>query len=275
MRLLPFAKVESIQNDFVLLDLVRISEPVDLPALAIRMCARRFGVGSDGLLTLEQVAGGGALGVRMFNPDGTEDFCGNGLRCAAWYARERGLAAADFELLHGGRRIRAHVSPSGSVCTTIGRASFQPEDVPLASDRELFCEELTVMGTSYQASALNTGSTHTILHVAKLPDDSEFQRVSAWLEHDPLFPQRTSVIWCVADDKHLSIRIWERGVGETMGCGTGSSAAVVAQARKHGLSGVFEVRNPGGEVQVRLDSWDGELHVKSQAAIVYEGEFLV
>jgi diaminopimelate epimerase len=262
--LMRFAKVESIGNDFVL-----IESGEDYAALAIRLCSRHFGVGSDGLLVVSPLDGG--VDMRMFNPDGTEDFCGNGLRCAAVYAVERGWVGERFQILHGGRQVETHVR-GRDVSTVIGPASFTPERVPLAGGAELFRDVLMVSGKEVQLSSLTTGSTHTIIEVHELPDHERFRRISQSLEHHEHFPERTSVIWVRADDsQNLFIRIWERGVGETLGCGTGSSAAAVVHARGLGRGGTFSVHNPGGTVQVSLTSWSDEITVSGAARIVYEG----
>lgn len=274
MKAIPFAKVQSIGNDFVLLDLDQIGDRHDLPELAKAMCARRFGIGSDGLLTIS--ARGAELAMRMFNPDGTEDFCGNGMRCGAWYAHSRGLIAKEFTILHGGRRVHTYVASDASVCTTLGPASFAPAEIPVRSDDPLIDFPIEVAGEVVRITAVTTGSTHAVVMVDALPDDERFVRVSSALEHHPLFPERTSVIWTrVAAPDELQLRIWERGVGETLGCGTGSSAAVAVQVERTGRVGRYRVHNPGGMLSVRLEERGGDLNVKSDAEVVYEGDWLL
>lgn len=271
---IPFVKVESIGNDFVLVDL-SVVDQAPLSALALRLCTRHFSVGSDGLLTVEKLIDD-RISMRMFNPDGTEDFCGNGLRCAALYAFERGWVSEQFVIVHGGTDVAARVSgPAGSrsIETDIGIATFEPAAVPHANPTELFQHEIEVAGESIRLSSLSTGSTHTIIPVSELPDDAMFQKVSAALEHHPLFPERTSIIWVREDsESDLRIRIWERGVGETLGCGTGSSAAAANVARARGAGGTFNVHNPGGTVQVRLAEWNAPIAVTGTARLVFEGE---
>lgn len=271
---IPFVKVESIGNDFVLVDLSVLGQ-VSLSALAERLCARHLSVGSDGLLTVEQL-GDDRISMRMFNPDGTEDFCGNGLRCAALYAFERRWVSEQFVIVHGAISVAAHVTGqvgSRSIETVIGMATFDPAAVPHTNPTELFQQELEVAGESIRLSSLSTGSTHTIIPVNELPDEARFQKVSAALEHHPLFPERTSIIWVREDsDTDLKIRIWERGVGETLGCGTGSSAAAAYVSRARGTGGTFNVHNPGGTVQVKLAAWDRPIAVTGTARMVFEGE---
>lgn len=269
-----FAKVESIGNDFVLVTSADAGG-LDYPKVATTLCTRHFGVGSDGLLVISRLSN--HVDLRMFNPDGSEDFCGNGLRCAAVYAAEKGWVGDRFLIFHGGKEVDTRIH-GGSVITSLGAASFAPQDIPLVEGiGELYRAAVDVGEESIVLSALTTGSTHTIIEVDELPDHGRFARISQGLEHHHAFPQRTSIIWMRADDDaNLSIRIWERGVGETLGCGTGSSAAAVVHARNLGRTGVINVHNPGGTVQVSLPhGWNGPISVAGTARIVFEGDTFV
>ncbi len=285
MNVLPFWKVESVGNDFPLLytedvknlALARqVSVDFQLAELAVRMSDRRFGVGGDGILTLERKGDGVVL--RMFNPDGTEDFCGNGIRCAAFHARLHGIPLARLE--HGGRDIPIRVE-GDVIATTIGQADYTPEKVPVVSSGEAFnvcvwSGEDAGMPLSFFGSALTTGSTHVVIPTVAIPDDESFRAVSAKIEVDVRYPQRTSVIWCrEAGPMSLEIRIWERGVGETQGCGTGSSAAAADYLRRKRTGGRVEVRNPGGTLHVEAGRWDAPLTIYGTADEPYAGEFLL
>ncbi len=268
----PFWKLQSIGNDFPLVHLEDLTPGLDRARLSLAICDRRFGVGGDGLLTLER---GSKLRMRMFNPDGTEDFCGNGLRCAAVHARAMGWAEDRFVIEHG--KIDVEVSIEGAeVSTVLGGASYSPVDVPLQQGiGELFRgpvywdENVELIG-----SALTTGSTHVIIPVASLPSDRELIDIGRKVEHFGLYPARTSVIWSREIERdHLQIRIWERGVGETLGCGTGSSAAVADYLRGEGRGGTVWVDNPGGTVRVQLKAWDAPITVSGTAEPVYSGEY--
>lgn len=268
MRVL-FSKVQSLGNDFVLISQNEVPD-ARLPEFAKLACRRQFSVGADGLLVVGLGAEG--LHVRMFNPDGTEDFCGNGLRCAAVWAHQRGWVAEAFTMYHRGLQVLAAVGPGGVAQTILPPASFDPAIVPTRLDAELFEGELNVLGETVRASSLSTGSTHTVLFVDSLPDDSAFLRFGPALEEHTAFPDRTSVIWAHASSEFdLHLRIWERGVGETQACGTGSSAAAVAWSRRLSRGGEFRVHNPGGTVEVTLDRWDSPIRLQAAAEIVFEG----
>ncbi|MFZ4506389.1 MAG: diaminopimelate epimerase [Fimbriimonas sp.] len=282
---LPFLKVQSIGNHFPLVFLSDVAAgqvdgadltPV-LAKLAVDLCREHFGVGGDGLLALGQE--GADLRLRMFNPDGTEDFCGNGLRCAAWVAHQKGWVGESFVIQHQGRSVPCSVK-GDTVLTTLGLASYDPADVPHTGWGEWF--NLSIwqgmdggVPVNLFGSALTTGSTHVILPTFGLPDDEIFASISPKIENDARFPQRTSVIWTAeVEPGVLQVRIWERGVGETFGCGTGSSAAAADYMRRRDRGGPIEVRNPGGTVRVLAQAWNKPLTLEGTAQVVFAGMWL-
>jgi diaminopimelate epimerase len=264
-----FWKYESIGNDFVLLE-TQDAEDQDLSKLSEALCDRHFGVGSDGLLIVDPSAN--PVSMRMFNPDGTEDFCGNGLRCAALHIKFEHSAAESLVLLHGGQSIPIQFAAGDWIDVTLPQASFDPVQVPLAPGvGEVFERSLAVDGHSLTLSSLTTGSTHTVIFKDSAVTEEEFQSVSPKLEMHEWFPNRTSVIWAwQTGAKALSIRIWERGVGETLGCGTGSAAVAACWFRKHSGSFAVEIRNPGGET-VASKGLKGSIIMSARARLVYKG----
>ena len=218
---IPFWKLQSIGNDFPLVHLADLEalceeetaaveslllHPPDdafvspdlfagdlehrLATLARSMADRRRGVGGDGLLATKPQGADRVL-LRMFNPDGTVDFCGNGLRCAAVHARAQGWVGEAFTIEHLGRDVAVRIG-NGRVATELGGATYDPEKVPIRRETELFRAPLP---GGRVGSALSTGSTHTVLPVDALPDDATFFAESHLLENLDLFPDRTSVIW--------------------------------------------------------------------------------
>lgn len=267
---LRFVKVQSLGNDFVLVRAEEVAG-LDLPALAIRLCERRFGVGSDGLLVSE-VASRILIRQRMFNPDGTEDFCGNGLRCTARRALDLGEVADAFEFEHLGRVIPARGLADGRIETALPPADWSPEGVPTTLNRPWFDLPIEVEGWTGRVSVLSTGSAHLVAFVERLPDDALFESVSPRLEHHEAFPERVSVMWAENPSPGtLRLRVWERGVGETLACGTGSAATACAYARKTGHLGQVKVVNPGGELVFDMDGWEGPLRAAGAASVVFEG----
>ena len=229
-----FSKMQGVGNDFVVID-GRDLTHTDWSRVAVGVCPRRMGIGADGLLVIEnsEIAD---LKMRMFNPDGSPDVCGNGLRCVARYAFQRGLLDKTkfaIETLIDVRPAEIHLDLQGKFsAVTVGMNSpqFAPEAIPIDSrenlrDLPLFLSNDTVLNIT----PLSTGSTHSVTFVEELPNDKTFFAISPQVEHHPIFPERTSLMWCKVDSPtRLSIRIWERGAGETWGCGTGACAAMVA-----------------------------------------------
>jgi diaminopimelate epimerase len=287
MSRLPFWKVQSIGNDFPLIhasDVQTISEATGasteflVASLAVQMADRHFGVGGDGLLVLAREDG--VLRLRMFNPDGTEDFCGNGLRAAALHAHGLGWLGFDGSVRHLDQEVAVKIR-DGVISTVIGSASYDPERVPTSGVGELFNQTIwsgmdAGMPLSIPGSALTTGSTHVVIPTYALPDDDTFRSVSAKIEVDKMYPERTSVIWVQElEPMKLKIRIWERGVGETFGCGTGSSAAAANYLRQKSRGGTVTVENPGGSIEVSMERWDSPITISGKAEEVYSGEFVM
>lgn len=267
--MIPFTKIQTIGNDFVLIQAEDIRDH-ELSHVAQTLCDRGFGIGSDGLLVLDKADG--KLWLRMFNADGSEDFCGNGLRCAGLWAFQRGLIGHHSETKHGSVLVPTTVDESGAVSITLPPASFEPDKVPILRSSS-FIDDF-VQGV--RGTAVSTGSTHFVVFNQKIPDDETFFALGPSLENDPLFPERTSVMFVQAADKNtLNMRIWERGVGETLGCGTGASAAAVAWSRLDGANGDIVVRSKGGAVTVSLDSWAGPIRSTSRPVVTFTGQVCV
>lgn len=276
-----FTKMQGVGNDFVLID-GRLESGYDWSTLAIEVCDRRFGIGADGLLVLDNTHQADVM-MRMYNPDGTPDVCGNGLRCVARYAMERGAAESNrvrILTLAGARDANLVALPGGSnslVQVSMGQPRFAPSDIPMSvSLEEVKDFQLQLQnGSSLQITALTTGSTHCIAFVEALPEDAAFFDASPQVEAHPLFPDRTSLMWCrVKEPRLLELRIWERGAGETWGCGTGACAAAVAAIR-HGFAQPGEpisVVSKGGKLTVE---WrEGEaIRMTGPAEFVYEGVY--
>lgn len=269
MRGVPFTKLETVGNDFVLINREDVGA-ADWGRLAIEVCARRFSIGSDGMLVIWRE--GEAIQLRFFNPDGTEDFCGNGLRCAAWYAYRQGWTGLEFAVHQLGKEILMKVNPAGRVKAVMPPASYDPGIVPTLYGSEML--EVAVQGVV--GTAVTTGSAHFVVFCDELPGDEEFFDLGPRIETDSVFPERVSVMWVRPDsDRHLTMRIWERGVGETMGCGTGATASASVWFRKKGLSGAVEVQSRGGVLEIELDRWDAPISVECDPEEMFAGEVFV
>ena len=282
-----FTKMQGVGNDFVVVDASALPPTVLLPALAIQTCNRNFGIGADGLLVVSRGEADAAFRMRMFNPDGTEDMCGNGLRCVSLWAFRAGWIEGEHDFTvavkEGVRAVRllevADDSRSAVLGVDMGKPQFAPEMLPFSvfGLTEVVSYPLTVGSESYAITAVNTGSTHTVIFGAA-PDEETFQRVSPLIENHPQFPERTTVLWATPqDDGAIAVRIWERGVGETFGCGTGACAvgvaAVLTGLRPAGTP--LEIVSKGGTLRITWPGSDASVDMTGPAQIVYEGDFAV
>ena len=265
-----FVKMEGVGNHFVVVD-GRSRQPRDWPALAHRLCAYRTGIGADGLLVIADSADHDAR-MDMYNPDGSEDFCGNGLRCVARLVAGERDADLAIDTHAGPRQSLVRFSADGT-CTVrvdMGEPSFDARDVPalLANTVDY---GLDVDGREIRATTLSTGTAHTILFVDRLPADSEFFRFGPLIENHRMFPERTSVMWTVVEGPHrLRLRIWERGAGETWGCGTGACAAAVAAIRQGLAASPVTVASNGGELLIEWSPGE-RIRMTGPANHVYDG----
>jgi diaminopimelate epimerase len=251
-----FGKMQAAGNDFVLVD-NRLIDAGDWSVVARRLCDRHLGAGADGLLVAAPSARA-EVHMRMFNPDGTEDDCGNGLRCLALYALDEGLVSRPrfrVETLTGIKKVEVRRTTLGTavVRADMGRARLAPDQVPVHwNGTHALGIPLEVAGESLTVHALHTGSTHCVIF--ETPPDSRFRRLSPLIEENSAFPERTTVLWTeVLDADSLRVRIWERGAGETLACGTGACAVAVA-AHLSGRTGpTVRVASRGGVLTVEIE----------------------
>lgn len=276
LNTLNFVKMHGVGNDFVVLDLVRRPLPshFDFAAFAEMVCDRHLGVGGDGLLSLERATDNqSAVRMRMWNPDGTEDMCGNGLRCIAHLAHVRGDVGSEFtvQTLSGPRLV--HILGSDRIRVSMGVPHFSPALVPIDRSEPLIEGSIELDGQVFRsATSMSTGSTHTVIFSETPVSDAFFREWSPRLEVAPLFPERTSIMWAhPLEDNHFGIRIWERGAGETLACGTGACAVAVAARTTERASGTVKVRSKGGTLEIDWDEESGEIWKTGPAQIVFEG----
>lgn len=267
---ISFSKMVGTGNDFVVCAAEQLSG-IDTAAFARFACDRHYGVGSDGLLIISRGSQPNSVYMKMHNPDGTEDVCGNGMRCTANWAKIHGLVDVDrfsIETIDGSKQ--AVIRPDGLVMVDMGKARYTPALVPCLTQQE---GPVTVRVGAHEMiiHPVSTGSTHGVWFCDELPDDETFYEIGPAIENHPLFPQKTSLM-CTKrlSDSELQIRIWERGAGETLGCGTGACAAAVV-AMDNGLTGPLVcVHSKGGEAVVER-SPDGGITLTGEATQIYEG----
>ncbi len=270
---LKFTKMQGLGNDFVVLD--GINQPVNLDQQQIRLLAdRHFGIGCDQLLLVEKAAGQADFRYRIFNADGSEvEQCGNGARCFVRYVHDHGLTQKNeirIETLSG--VISPKLEIDGNVTVNMGKPIFEPEEIPFVAEKTALTYQLEIQGKPVTISALSMGNPHAVRVVQNIenaPVDTE----GALIETHPRFPKRVNVGYVqVIDRSHIKLRVFERGAGETLACGTGACAAVVAGINLGLLDNQVIVSTRGGELTISWQGQDEPVWMTGPAVTVFEGE---
>ena len=246
--------------------------------LSKKISDRHFGVGSDGLVLIcaSEVCD---FRMRIFNPDGTEaEMCGNALRSTSKYVYDKGLTQKEqftVETIGGIKRITLTVRDgvAQDIRADIGKPILEAAKIPVDTSKERFLEEPIQAGEKeFLVSSLSWGNPHTVTFVDNV-DDVEIETYGPLLENHSRFPQRTNVTFAqVVDDGHIRIREWERGTGETLGCGTGCCTAVVIGALLGKCGRNVEVTQPGGVLKVEQQE-DGTVFMQGPSHFVFEGVY--
>ena len=272
--LIQFTKMHGLGNDFVVID--ALTRPVSLTPKQVRLIAdRRFGVGCDQVLLIEAAHSSGVdFGYRIYNADGGEvEQCGNGARCFALFVREAGLTTKN-ELAVETRCgvIHLRVETDGQVTVNMGLPRGRPADVPFVADKEALTYTVQVGEKAVELSVLSMGNPHAVLRVPDI-GHAPVHSLGPLLENHERFPARVNVGFMeIVDRTHIRLRVYERGAGETLACGTGACAAVVVGRRLSLLDEKVAVDVTGGRLLIQ---WSGEGHpvwMTGPATHVYKGQ---
>ena len=268
-----FTKMHGLGNDFVVIDAIR--QDISLTASQVRFIAdRHFGVGCDQLLLVEKPDRDGAdFRYRIFNADGGEvEQCGNGARCFAVFVRDKGLTTSDTITVDTrGGRIILQIEQDGQVTVDMGTPVFIPEKIPFVAENQQDSYQLLVNGHEYAIGVVSMGNPHAVLLVDDV-EAADVDSIGAAIESHERFPRHVNVGFMqvqARDDIHL--RVFERGAGETLACGTGACAAVASGIRQGLLDDRVAVHLPGGTLYI---SWQGigqPLYMTGPATTVFEG----
>lgn len=289
---MDFVKMHGIGNDFICLDRFFFPQEEDYAVMAQWLCHRRTGVGADGLLIIlpSQAAD---VRMRIFNQDGSEaEMCGNGLRCLARFVYDAGYVGQKAFRVETEAGIKdVSLESAGApdnglaplVCIDMGEPSWQTSDIPVQSLGPTAVKETVNVGitegqrigqeSTYTFTAVSMGNPHCVVFCEDIHTYSVKSSGGA-LEKASIFPNRTNVEFVTVHNRaEISIRVWERGVGETMACGTGACAAVVAAVLEGRTERSVLVHLPGGDLQV---DWHEDNHVfmTGSASYVFRGELL-
>ncbi len=271
---LKFTKMHGAGNDFVVLDGVRQS--IALSPEKLRFIAdRHFGIGCDQILLVEKSQRDDVdFRYRIFNADGGEvEQCGNGARCFVRFVHDQGLTnKREIVVETRSGLISPRLEEDGRVTVNMGAPILEPAQIPFVSDSEVPVQPLQVGNDTVQITAVSMGNPHAV----QVVDDVELAPVTTQgplIEHHPRFPKRVNAGYMqIVDRKSIKLRVFERGAGETLSCGTGACAAVVAGIRRGLLDETVQVATRGGTLTI---SWSGEkspVLMTGPAITVYAGE---
>lgn len=270
---LTFTKMHGLGNDFVVIDAT--SQPIELTMEQIRFLAdRRLGVGCDQVLLVERPRQPEVdFTYRIFNADGGEvEQCGNGARCFARYVRDQGLTRKDhIPVATAAGVITLHIEADGQITVDMGMPIFEPADIPFAADAQAEVYALEVEATQVEVSVISMGNPHAVMRVEQV-DKAPIASLGPRIESHARFPRRVNVGFMqVVDRQHIRLRVYERGVGETLACGSGACAAVVVGRQRGWLDDKVTVSLPGGNLKIQ---WPGEgqpVLMTGPAVSVFEG----
>jgi diaminopimelate epimerase len=273
---LRFAKMHGLGNDFVIVDCR--TQPFALsPAQIAKIGDRHFGIGFDQLLTIEPARDSAcAFGYGIYNADGSRAMqCGNGVRCvAAWLRRAGALGAGMTRLQSPSGPVAVELLDDGDVRVDMGVPRFAPEQVPLdlpVADPY----RLRIADADVEFGAVSMGNPHALIEVADVAS-APLESLGAALSTNVHFPQCCNVGFAqVLDRAHIRLRVWERGAGATLACGSGACAAVAILRRRGKLDAAVAVELPGGTLQIQWDGEGASAWMRGPAQFVFEGEIQI
>ena len=270
---LSFTKMQGLGNDFIVID--AFSQPVSLTPERVRFLAdRHFGIGCDQLLIVEPASDPDIdFRYRIYNADGNEvEQCGNGARCFARFVRDRGLTGKDrIQVSTSSGVIVLTVEADGQVTVDMGPPQFEPNRIPLLAEHRAELYPVPVGDRTLRLGAVSMGNPHAVLQVMSV-DQAPVAELGPLIENHDLFPARVNVGFMeVMSRDHIRLRVFERGVGETLACGTGACAAVVVGRCQGLLDERVRVDLPGGSLYIRWDGEGSNVLMTGPAVRVFEG----
>ena len=277
---MKFTKMQGCGNDYVYVDGSRERIPQEeKPQLVRRLSDRHFGIGGDGVIFINP-SDEADFEMEMYNADGTRaEMCGNGIRCVGKFVYDKGLTnKADISVISAGSvKYLGLVVKEGKVeqvKVNMGSPELKSALVPVISENgQVIDEPICVQGKNYKMTCVSMGNPHAVVYLGDV-DSLAIETLGPKFENHPCFPDRINTEFCkVLDEHNLQMRVWERGSGETLACGTGACATLVAAV----LEGLAErsatVRLLGGDLEICWDEDDGHVYMTGPAVTVFEGEW--
>lgn len=273
---LSFSKYHGLGNDFILVDNRHSDVPCISAKQAQQLCDRHFGIGADGVIFALPAQGETDYTMRIFNSDGSEpEMCGNGIRCLARFLADlEGVEEKTYRIHTLAGLITPQLLADGQVRVDMGEPQLAPSQIPttLAPGAEkVVAEPLVVAGKTWSVTCVSMGNPHCLTFVEDV-DSLDLPAIGPLFEHHDCFPQRTNTefIQVLAPDR-LKMRVWERGAGITLACGTGACATVVAAVLTGHGDRHCTVELPGGNLEIKWSAADNHLYMTGPAQLVFTG----
>ena len=274
---MKFTKMQGLGNDYVYVNC--FEEKIENPSeLAVKVSDRHFGIGSDGLILIRpsEVAD---FRMTMFNADGSEsEMCGNGIRCGGKYVYDYGLTdktEVSVETLAGIKYLKFIIKDGkvDMVTVNMGEPILKPELVPVVGEGDAVIDSpIEVDGKEYKMTCVSMGNPHSVVFVDDV-DNFPLHEVGPLFEHHKAFPRRVNAEFCqVIDRTHAKMRVWERGTGETLACGTGTCATAVACILNGKTEDEMTITLLGGDLIIRWDREKNVIYMTGPARVVFDGE---
>ena len=277
--MIRFTKMHGCGNDYVYIN--GADYPIeDKAELAIRVSNRHFGIGSDGVIFINPSTNAD-FEMEMYNADGTRaEMCGNGIRCVAKYVFDKGLTDKTQLLIESADSVKkiwleTQDGMVSNVKVNMGTPEFIPAKIPVIAKENTDCileEEIEVQGIKYRFTAVSMGNPHAVVQMDDL-DKLEIEKTGPLFEHHPRFPRRINTEFIKVDNRqHITMRVWERGTGETLACGTGA-CAVAAACMLNGLTdNKVTVKLLGGDLEIEWNQAENFVYMSGPATTVFDGE---
>lgn len=277
MQTFEFTKMQGAGNDYIYVNCFKEKlENINETAKAVS--DRHFGIGSDGLVLIYP-SDKADFRMDMYNSDGTQaEMCGNATRCVGKYVHDKGLTdktVITLETLAGIKILKLNLNDKGEVETVevnMGSPELIPKNIPIDSDLDRFImESVTVDGREYLVTGVSMGNPHAVTFIDDT-DSLEIEKLGPKFENHPLFPKRTNTEFAkIIDRKTIKMRVWERGAGETLACGTGACATLVAASLSNLTDDEVDLVLLGGTLHIRWDKENNNIYMTGPAQFVFDG----
>lgn len=278
---LQFSKYHGLGNDFILLDNRHCDQPLVSAEKAIELCDRHFGIGADGVIFALAGQQGADYTMRIFNSDGSEpEMCGNGIRCLAQFITElegKEEIGKEYRIHTLAGIITPKIQGNGQITVDMGEPILTADKIPTTIKKvgeKVINEPLTVGEQDYHVSCVSMGNPHCLVFIDDV-DNIDLAKIGPLFEHHSVFPQRTNTEFIqVIRSDYLKMRVWERGAGITLACGTGACATVVAGVLNKKCDRLCTVELPGGCLEIEWSIQDNHVYMTGPATKVFTGELI-